>query len=273
MSAEGQDGRRRRRRGSRESALKAKDGYALAVLLVGIAVMGILMSAVMPVWRHAAQREKEEELVFRGEQYARAVGLFQRKFAGAFPPSLDVLVEQRFLRRKYLDPMTADGAFQILYQGTAAQPGQVTVPGARPGTPGSSTPGTPPQPTTPGAGSPFAPGVTGARGGVIGVVSKSTAKSIRLYRGRSRYSEWQFLYTAVSAAAGAPGGASQPGRPAVPGQRAPGGAFPRTPGPGGQGPAGSPRIGMPPSGGQPGDPVTGRPGPVFPGRPQPPQPN
>ena len=76
-------------------------GHALAVLLVGIAVMSILMSVAMPIWKQAVQREKEQELVFRGEQYARAIGLFQRKFAGAFPPSIDVMVEQRFLRKKY----------------------------------------------------------------------------------------------------------------------------------------------------------------------------
>ena len=39
--------------------------------------MAILMTAAMPVWKHMAQREKEEELVFRGEQYAHAIGLFK----------------------------------------------------------------------------------------------------------------------------------------------------------------------------------------------------
>ena len=34
-------------------------GYAMAALLVSIAVMGILMSAAMPVWRQAARREKD----------------------------------------------------------------------------------------------------------------------------------------------------------------------------------------------------------------------
>ena len=65
-----------------------------------------LTTAAMPVWRQMAQREKEEELVFRGQQYARAIGLFQRKYANAFPPSIDVLVEQRFIRKKFKDPIT-----------------------------------------------------------------------------------------------------------------------------------------------------------------------
>ncbi len=71
-------------------------GYAMAALLVTLAIMAILLSIAMPVWRHEAQREKEAELVFRGEQYARAIALFRFKNANvpnAFPPSIDSLVE------------------------------------------------------------------------------------------------------------------------------------------------------------------------------------
>lgn len=84
-----------------------QDGYAMAALVVGIAVMGVLASVAMPVLSQTMQREKEAELIFRGEQYARAVGLFQRKFGpGSLPPNLDTLFDQRFLRKKYKDPIT-----------------------------------------------------------------------------------------------------------------------------------------------------------------------
>ena len=46
-------------------------GYAMAALLVALAVMLVLMSAALPAWRFQAKREKELELVFRGEQYTR----------------------------------------------------------------------------------------------------------------------------------------------------------------------------------------------------------
>src|SRR5689334_19424785 len=84
----------------------AAHGYAMAALLIAMSIMAIMMTVVMPVWKQTAQREKEEELIFRGTQYAHAIGLFQRKFANAAPPSLDVLIEQKFLRRKYKDPIT-----------------------------------------------------------------------------------------------------------------------------------------------------------------------
>ena len=67
----------------------------------------------MPVWKQSVQREKEAELIFRAGQYARAVALYQRKYANAFPPSVDVLLREKFLRKKYKDPMT-NGDFRIL---------------------------------------------------------------------------------------------------------------------------------------------------------------
>ena len=80
----------------------------MAALLIAMSIMAVMMTVVMPVWKHAAQREKEEELVFRGQQYARAIGLFQRKFANAYPPNIDLLVDQKFLRKKFKDPITND---------------------------------------------------------------------------------------------------------------------------------------------------------------------
>src|SRR5258708_21620011 len=73
-------------------------------------------------------REKEEYLVFRGKQYVHAIGLFQRKFANAYPPNVDVLVEQRFLRKKFKDPITNDDFVPIpVGQGLAASGAQQTA--------------------------------------------------------------------------------------------------------------------------------------------------
>src|SRR4029450_10878607 len=89
-------------------ARRTERGYAMAALLVAMAVMAILMTAAMPVWKQSAQREREEELIFRGQQYVHAIGLFQRKYANAFPPTIDILVQQKFLRKKYKDPITGE---------------------------------------------------------------------------------------------------------------------------------------------------------------------
>src|SRR5438477_8200613 len=85
---------------------QSENGYAMAVLLVTISVMAVMLTVAMPVWKQMAQREKEAELIFRGQQYARAIGLFEQKYANTPPPTLDVLVQVRFLRKKYKDPIT-----------------------------------------------------------------------------------------------------------------------------------------------------------------------
>jgi type II secretory pathway pseudopilin PulG len=150
-------------------------GYAMAALLVGMSVMAVLMTALLPVWTHMATREKEEELVFRGKQYARAIGLFQRKFANTPAPSIDLLVEQRFLRKKYKDPITNDD-FQPIYANQQLQqgPGTSTV-SQRPGQQASATISTPAQQTLQ---SGFGSTGAGAQGGIIGVTSKSKETSL-----------------------------------------------------------------------------------------------
>ena len=37
----------------------------MAALLVGMSVMAVLMGAALPVWNKQAQREREEEYLFR----------------------------------------------------------------------------------------------------------------------------------------------------------------------------------------------------------------
>jgi type II secretory pathway pseudopilin PulG len=219
------------------------DGYALAALLVGMAVMAVMLTAAMPVWKTTATREKEAELIFRGQQYARAIGLYQRKMGpGTLPPSIDLLVDQRFLRKKYKDPITNDD-FQLLSAGQAAglagaqqdfaQAAGRLGQGGRAGRPGPVV------------------------GGIMGVVSKSTATSIRLYNNRNKYNEWTFVFAQAAQGQGEdqPGaGGARRGLPGLPGRgRAGRGSEGRGPfdfGPRGQGPQG----GQPPPGGRRGRP-------------------
>jgi len=222
---------------------QAERGYAMAALLVALSIMAIMMTVVMPVWKQTAQREKEEELIFRGKQYVHAIGLFQRKYANTPPPNLDVLVEQRFLRKKFKDPITNDDFVPIAVGQTAPGTGQQGGRGAA----GSQTAAggrgqTQPQGSTqPGIGgvaggppvSTQSPGQTS--GGISGVASKSKDQSIRLYNGRGHYNEWAFVYIQQQQAPGAAPGAGNPGR-GQPGQQpgplGPGG---RPTGPGGRG--------------------------------------
>ena len=235
-------------------------GYAMAALLMSVGVMAIVMSALLPAWRQQSQREKEAELAFRGEQYARAIYLFNRKNGNQNPPSIDALVQGRYLRKKYKDPMTEDGEFQPLaaganqpgVPGSAQTPGRGGGPTAGLGGGGGSTtvsgpvgPGGPGRGGAPpglGAGTPG--GVQGG-GGILRVVSKSKEPSIRIYYGAAHYNEWQFIYNRQgrggAGGRGAPGGGPTQGRPGTggPGMGGPGGNGPGGPGGGpGAGPGG-----------------------------------
>lgn len=110
-------------------------GYAMAALLVGIAIMGIFASMAIPAWRAAAKREKEAELIFRAGQVAHAIEKFRRKVGGgAYPPDLEFLVKQKYLRKNYKDPMTKDGEWRIV------TPQELQAGGVGIGRPGSSSP-------------------------------------------------------------------------------------------------------------------------------------
>ena len=227
---------------TRSSAAVRQAGFAMAALLVAIAILSVMMLVALPTWRHQAQREKEAELIFRGEQYARAIGLYQRKLAGALPPSIDILVEQKFLRKKYKDPITGDD-FQPVFANSAAgmqaqQPGGAPSAGRGPAPGPARGRGAPTFQSPMGAGqrqgSPSS-GLAGAAGGIVGVVSKSTAQSIRLYNGRDRHDQWIFMHMAASPQAGQGVAPVQPRQTVAPGQRPPGPPPPVGRGRGGRG--------------------------------------
>lgn len=254
---------------------RGERGYAMVALLILMAVMAVAMTVALPAWSTLARREKEAELVFRGEQYARAIALFQRKYAGAFPPTVDVLVDERFLRKKFKDPITNDD-FKTIAVGEAVNGPQTTNPLSPSATGGRA--GNTPQAggratfTIGGGGTPAAQtggrapftlggtggrtvttggtftvggggiGVAGASAGIMGVTSKSTDESIRQYKGADHYNQWLFIATQANVQAGGRGRGS-------PGEGVRGGQPPATGRQGGSG-RGTPFGGTPFSRGQ-----------------------
>lgn len=134
-------------------------GYVMAVLLIGMAITAVWMSALLPAWRQQVTRQREQDLIFRGEQYARAVALYAMRNQCALPTNVDDLVARKYLRKKWKDPITNDDF--ILVPG--AQPG---AGGAQPGAPGRGGTNAPPvgQPGRSGA-TPVGGGATPVGGG------------------------------------------------------------------------------------------------------------
>jgi type II secretory pathway pseudopilin PulG len=204
--------------GQGRTGRQSDQGYAMAALLVMIAIMAIVMTIAMPVWKHQMQREKEAELIFRAGQYAHAIYLYQKKFANSYPPNVDVLLKSRFLRQKYQDPITGKDFRPMTPQELAGTPTQMLNPGGGAagtvnnqlgsGTPltgqglgssGSSFSSPGGSLAGPGKNQPtdaFGPPPTSGPGGTINVgpvaavVSTSTDQSIRIFKGRDHYNQW-----------------------------------------------------------------------------------
>jgi type II secretory pathway pseudopilin PulG len=195
-------------------------GASLVSLIAAMTIMFLLMSAAVPSWRYVMKDAREEELLFRGEQIAKAIERYQKKNANTLPPSLEILVQQRFLRKAYQEPFAKDGKWRLV------RPGEAILP---PGVPGLNPTRQPPAtmvgqaPTAGTIGGTITVGGTG----FIGVASHSKDESLRILNGRTRYNEWLFIagqQRILGRQVGpgvAPGGIAPSAVPGPPGRRQP----------------------------------------------------
>lgn len=156
-------------------SVRADHGYVLIILMMVVLVLFIGLTVAIPVLQTELQREKEAELIFRGRQYVEAVRLFQMKTPGRFPSSLGELEEKKFVRRLYKDPMTEKGEWNVVL--LLGQPGQS-------GSEGVQKVLVAPESALPSIQNPM----------ILGVVSSSTQKSIKLYYDQDSYDKWLFTY-------------------------------------------------------------------------------
>jgi type II secretory pathway pseudopilin PulG len=100
-------------------------GYTLLLVMFMVATMLIAAAAITPNILTEGRREKEKEVLWRGNQYARAIGLYYKKF-GKYPTKIEDLTRStngvRFLRQAYKDPMNKeDGSWRFIYVGPNGQ--------------------------------------------------------------------------------------------------------------------------------------------------------
>ncbi|MBV9189067.1 MAG: type II secretion system protein [Betaproteobacteria bacterium] len=98
-------------------------GFTYLGVLVIVALMGFGLAAFGELYSHAAQREKERELLFIGNQFRDAIASYYNKSPGAkvYPKKLEDLLEdtrfpmpQHHLRRVYRDPMTGTSEWALV---------------------------------------------------------------------------------------------------------------------------------------------------------------
>jgi len=112
---------------------RSEAGYTLVALLAMMTVLALFAMAVAPSLQQQAQREREQEAIFRGEQVADAISAFYRNRIGtgrgagdqALPRSMDDLLEgipvpggsknRQILRPSAArDPMTPNGEWRFI---------------------------------------------------------------------------------------------------------------------------------------------------------------
>ena len=96
-----------------------REGFVLLSLLFFVAAIAIQVAITLPQAAMQAQRVRDERLIYRGKQYKRAVQLYFRKHQ-KYPEKIDDLEEtngQRFLRRRYKDPLTGEDEWRLIHMG------------------------------------------------------------------------------------------------------------------------------------------------------------
>ncbi len=224
-------GEKRRRRAGRPGREEA--GYTLMLVAFFAAAMLVAASAAVPNLILQSRRQREKLMIWRGQQYAGAIGLFYRR-TGHFPQDLKQLEKPvngiYVLRKAYKDPMNAedDGAWRLIYMapggallgslrwhtlaeyqaylkgiplpGNGQGAGQGANPFAFSSTGGSTTPGQGSETPAPGPITSPLPNSKVIRegdmigGNLIGVGSLVKADSIKVYVGASNYREWEFIW-------------------------------------------------------------------------------
>ena len=89
-------------------------GFTYLAVILSVVLIGVSLSAALQQWSTVMKREREAELLFRGDQIRRAIAMYyMRPGVKKFPRKFEDLVKatdklstKRYLRKLYKDPMT-----------------------------------------------------------------------------------------------------------------------------------------------------------------------
>lgn len=100
---------------------EGEQGFLLLGLIVAIFLILLALGVAAPRAAHELRREREVETVRRGNAYVRAIEVYYLKM-GNYPTSITQLEKTnniRFLRKRYVDPMTGKDDWRIIHLGEA----------------------------------------------------------------------------------------------------------------------------------------------------------
>ncbi len=193
-------------------ARSKESGYVLLAVMLTLLLMLIALSVEAPRIAQQIKRDKEEELIHRGKDYATAVKRFVHKNGGRYPASVEQLENTnhvRFLRKKYVDPITGESDWKMVHVGEA----EIKIPAPNPNGHSKQVPqercraipsgGTQRRHgrrrnssqnlgtlNTSGIGN----GPTIGGGQIMGVASVSKKHAIKEFNDKDEYDQWYFVY-------------------------------------------------------------------------------
>jgi hypothetical protein len=145
-------------------------GYALLTAVLAVSIFSVMILKARTMWETEIQRDLEQELMFRARQYVTAIRMFRKKNPNMFPQSLDELFEKKCLRKRFLDPMTEEGTWNVVM---------------RSGLPGKNKKALLVVPED------MLPEYV-RKASIIGVCSSSCEEGFMVYRKKKKYCEWAF---------------------------------------------------------------------------------
>jgi type II secretory pathway pseudopilin PulG len=183
-----------------------QQGYIMMALTLAVALVLIGLAAGLEAVLADLQRQREEELLHRGAQYARAIRKYHQKF-GVYPVTLDQLEavnDLRFLRSRYQDPVTG-GDFRLLHAGDVhislggppANAGATQESGSSTSSDSNADASESAASTSPSTSLPSqmsGDGTLFGGGPIVGVASTSKRKSFHVFNNKDHYNDWQFIY-------------------------------------------------------------------------------
>jgi type II secretory pathway pseudopilin PulG len=109
------------------TSTRKQSGVVLLTILLFVLLTTMAAGSMVQMYQTQTQRENEEQLLFVGDQYRKAISSYYNTIpsgsARSLPTSLDVLLnDQRFptpvqhLRRIYQDPMTGTSEWSLVQQ-------------------------------------------------------------------------------------------------------------------------------------------------------------
>src|SRR5439155_15653096 len=104
-------------RSGRVPARRQDSGFALLLVLLMGAVIAITLYKEIPRIAFESQRQKEQLLIERGEQYKRAIFIFV-KANNRWPTRIEELESfnnRHYLRKRYTDPMTGKDEWRLIH--------------------------------------------------------------------------------------------------------------------------------------------------------------